>query len=176
MSSQSGEFRDSVAQMEEGVSVALSIPQKKGNFFSDSISWREVIVWLRFDSASSELSWATLEQRQGQPVEEGRFPICDVVFVNDKGSHLELWMSNQSHPMRMKFDSSDEKDSWARYMRLAVDVLTPESDRAALEAARREHRHKAMEERQSQNEERKKKLSENLGMRYTAEAMMNRSS
>lgn len=55
-----------------------------------------------------------------------------------------------------------------------MEVLLPENDRERLEAARKTQRDIEMQERRTRNEERRKNLSDNLGMKYSAQAMLDR--
>eukprot|EP00416_Gambierdiscus_australes_P036066 CAMPEP_0171111568 /NCGR_PEP_ID=MMETSP0766_2-20121228/75558_1 /TAXON_ID=439317 /ORGANISM="Gambierdiscus australes, Strain CAWD 149" /LENGTH=92 /DNA_ID=CAMNT_0011573569 /DNA_START=54 /DNA_END=329 /DNA_ORIENTATION=- len=90
--------------------------------------------------------------------------------VRNTGAALELSIKGQATPVTMEFASPADREAWCGYIRLASEALTSDSERAALEAARASHRQLEMDKRRTLNEERKKQLSENLGMRYTAEA------
>merc|ERR1712194_202028 len=79
-----------------------------------------------------------------------------------------------TQPLVLDFENAPAREAWTRYFEMAAQVLVPEHDRAALDEARAQHRHAEIDERRAVNEERKKKLQEGLGMRFTAEAMMNR--
>lgn len=167
--------------MESGAGVSLSLPKKPsaGGFFSSmagsaSAPPRRLQAWLSLDFEKGELCWATLEQRQGRPSEEGRIPVYEVLAVRNTGMALEVSVREYTQPMTLEFGTAEERNAWDRYIELAVQVLTPESERAELDAARASHRDREIEERRALNEERKKRLSEGLGMRFTAEAMMNR--
>jgi len=171
---QFGEFEACRAAMEKGASVTMAMPRKAG--FFGAAEPRKVGVWLSLDS-DNELRWQTLEQRCGKPAEEGRIPMFELLAARDTGVLIELAIKGQSQPMMLDFGpSAEERQAWARYLDLALEVLTPESERASLKAAREQHRGIEIEERRALNEERKKKLTQGLGMRFTAEAMMNRSS
>lgn len=171
---QSSEFNRYLPELESGISVTMSIPKKAGFFGTGGAGARKAPAWLALDQASGEFTWSTLEQKNGRPLEEGRIPVCEVLVVRNTGAALELSVKGQSQPTVLEFSTADERQKWAKYMELAVEVLTPESERAALDAARDGHRRVEMDERRKTNEERKKKLQEGLGMRFTAEAMMNR--
>merc|ERR1712029_16222 len=103
-------------------------------------------------------------------------PFCDLVTSRNTGAALELSLRNQVQPISLEFTSADERNAWAGYIDLAAQVLTPENERASLEAARMDNRQNEMEARRARNEARKQQLQENLGMRFTAEAMITRSS
>merc|ERR1711948_191831 len=92
------------------------------------------------------------------------------------GSALDVVLLGQPLPTTLEFNTPAEREDWARFIKLAAEVLTPEADRAAQGAARASHLQQEIEERRALNEERKKKLSQNLGMKFTAEAMMARGS
>lgn len=178
---QTGEFETCREAMESGVGVSIGLPKKAssgGGFFgvggSSSAPPRRLQAWLSLDCDKGELRWATLEQRQGRPTEEGQIPVYQVLGVRNTGMALELSVKDYTQPMMLEFGTADERNDWDRYIELAVQVLTPESERAELDAARASHRDREIEERRALNEERKKRLSEGLGMRFTAEAMMNR--
>merc|ERR1712151_569158 len=96
----------------------------------------------------------------------------EVLYVRDTGVAVELSVKDQSQSTVLEFDSSSDRTSWTKYLELAVEVLTPPDERAALDAIRADYKQREIEERRILNEERKKKLSENLGMRFTVEAMM----
>lgn len=150
-----GEFESIRCKMEDGVSVTISFPAKASMFGS---SRRKVPVWLSLKTP--DLAWASLEQRAGQPLERGQLPLTEVLHVRNTGMQLELSVKGQSQPMQLEFGNAEERSAWERYLNLAGEVLIPDSERAERETAK----------------ERKKSLSQGLGMRYTAEAMMARSS
>mmetsp|Transcript_121414 Transcript_121414/g.223565 ORF Transcript_121414/g.223565 Transcript_121414/m.223565 type:complete len:301 (+) Transcript_121414:83-985(+) len=166
---QTGEFDRCREAMQSGVSVTMSLPKKAG-LLGGSGGTRKEAVWFCVDVGAGDLHWATLAQKNGRPAEEGRIPVSEVLAVRNTGVAVELAIKGQAQPTNLDF--GEERDTWSRYLEVAVEVLTPESERAALDAARDAHRHLEMEERRRTNEERKKKLSEGLGMRFTAEAMM----
>eukprot|EP00927_Polykrikos_kofoidii_P045004 TRINITY_DN38868_c0_g1_i1.p1 TRINITY_DN38868_c0_g1~~TRINITY_DN38868_c0_g1_i1.p1 ORF type:complete len:322 (-),score=53.62 TRINITY_DN38868_c0_g1_i1:282-1247(-) len=176
--SRSGEFEIHRADMESGVSATLALPGSKvSGFFAaatGNTSGRKLAVWLSIDCGPADVCWHTLEQRGGRPSEEGRISVCEILSVRDTGVVVELSIKGQTQATVIEFGTPSDLSSWSRYLELAVEVLTPESERAALDAARAEHRRGEMEERRHANEERRKKLSENLGMRFTAEAMLAR--
>lgn len=169
--------------MEAGVSVGLGLP-KKANASSglfagltgggSSSGPRKLAAWLSLDADSGELRWASLEQRQGRPAEEGHIPVSEVLGVRNTGMLLEISAMGYSQPVTLDFGTAGERDAWTRYVELAAQVLTPDSERAALDVARASHKQLELEERRALNEERKKRLQEGLGMRFTAEAMMTR--
>jgi len=163
------EFEASRDDMESGVSVTMVPPKRMGVF-----GGRKVATWLKLDVNTQEVCWSTLEQSRGRPADEGRIPICEVFSVRDTGIVLELAIKGQTQSTVMEFNSPSERETWNKYLRLCLAVLTTESQRTELDAARSNHRQNQVEERRALNEERKKKLSEGLGMRFTAEAMMNR--
>lgn len=160
--------------LEEGISAQLTLPSQTGGLFSTRSSTRKVAAWLRVDFETGELCWSTLEQRGGQPVDSGRIPMAEVLTIRNTGLVLEMALKGQSQPTVLDFDSEAARGSWHRYLELATEVLTPESEKAEKEAAKASYRQREMEERRALNEERRKKLSENLGMRFTAEAMIAR--
>lgn len=173
---QAGEFELCRHDLEQGANVTLGLPkQAGGGFFGGGGSAaRTLLVWLTLNSEQGTLQWGTLEQRQGRPLEEGAIPVTQILGVRNTGVLLEVSSTEYSQPITMEFSQADDRDAWARHLELAAQVLTPESERASLDEARASHRHKQMDERRSTNEERKKKLQEGLGMRFTAEAMMQR--
>uniref|UniRef100_A0A7S4Q6A9 FYVE-type domain-containing protein n=1 Tax=Alexandrium monilatum TaxID=311494 RepID=A0A7S4Q6A9_9DINO len=175
---QTGEFESCRAAMESGVSATVTLPKKpsRGGLFGGGGGGgpQRLPAWLSLEAEASALRWASLEQRNGRPAEEGQILIYEILAVRDTGTMLELPTTSTPQPVTLEFVSADDRQTWARYLELATQVLTPESERAALDAARANHRLKEVEERRVRNEERKKQLSENLGMRYTAEAMMAR--
>lgn len=130
-------------------------------------------AWLKLDE-SGRLHWASLEQRQGRPLEEGDIAPSEVLGVRNTGMVLELPLKGFTQPATLEFGTAAERETWARYLEIAVEVLTPESERSERDAERASHRQHELEERRSLNEERKKRLQEGLGMKFTAEAMMNR--
>lgn len=171
-------FASCRAAMESGVNVTIGLPSKskKGLFFGSDGGLRKLVVWLSLDKDVGEIHWGTLEQRNGRPAEENRMLVWEVQYVQDTGSVLELSIKGQAESITLEFNTVEERVAWKGYLELAADVLAPESERAALNAARANHRQREIEERRALNEERRKKLSENLGMRFTAEAMASRSS
>jgi len=175
---QGAEFEGCRAAMENGVSVTLGLPRKQargGLFGAGGRNERPPFpAWLSLDGRSDELRWATLEQRAGQPLEEGRFVFAEMLTVRSTGKNLEIALLEHTRPMTLDFNSGAEREAWHGYLELAMKVLTPESDRAVLDEARRTNRQIESEERRARNEERRAQLSQNLGMRFTAEAMMAR--
>lgn len=188
---QTGEFEANRAEMESGVSVMIGVPRKASGLLGraqaalasgtggaaslSGLAPIKLAAWFSLEQGGSgDLRWATLEQRAGRPVDEGRISICDVLAVRDTGVAVELSVKGQTQATTLEFGTPKERSTWYKYIELAQDVLTPESERAALESARSSHRQLEIEERRALNEERKKKLSENLGMRFTAEAMIAR--
>jgi len=174
---QTGEFEGFRPAMESGVSVTLTLPKKpRTGLFGGGggSSPQRLPAWLSLVAERSELHWASLEQRNGKPAEEGQILLYEILAVRDTGSVLELPTTSNPQPAVLEFASTDDREAWAKYVEVAVRVLTPDSERASLEAARSSHRQHEAEERRIRNEERKKQLQENLGMRYTAEAMIAR--
>lgn len=173
-----GEFAMCRETMESGISVTLGLPGKAGGggLFGGSggSAPRKFPAWVSVEADRGELRWATLQQRQGRPAEEGHIPVSEVVAVRNTGVVLEVSTMTSTQPITMEFGCPEEREAWARYVDLAVQVLTPEEERAALDEARSRHRHSEVEERRALNEERKKQLQQGLGMRFTAEAMMAR--
>lgn len=45
-------------------------------------------AWLSLEG--SDLLWASLEQRGGQPLERGHMPLAELLHVRNTGSQLEL--------------------------------------------------------------------------------------
>lgn len=170
-----GEFQRIKAKMEEGVNVSIGLPRKAGLFGGGSEK-RNIVSWFSLQSSTGCLVWGSLEQKGGRPAEEGKMNVSDVLHVRNTGLMLELAVKGQNVPTTLEFGSAEEREAWTKYLELAVEILTPESERADQEAARASHRSKELEERRALNEERKKQLSTGLGMRFTAEAMINRSS
>jgi len=168
------EFQAASSEMENGINITLGLPKKSGLFGSGSGA-RKLAAWFSLDATAGEFLWASLEQKNGRPAEEGNFRVCEVLAVRDTGAAIELSVKGQPQAYTLEFSTASDRQEWSRHLDLAVEVLTPESERASQEAAKASHKQQAFEERRALNEERRKKLSENLGMRYTAEAMMNRS-
>lgn len=171
---QMSEFDRCRSDMESGVSASMSTPKKVG-LFGQGGGMQKVAVWLCLDSEAGAFHWRTLEQKHGRPADEGRLLIYEVLAVRNTGAAVELSVKGQSQATILDFNTAEERSTWSRYMEMAIEVLTPDSERAALEAARSSQRQLEMDERRKANEERKKQLSAGLGMRFTAEAMMNRS-
>ncbi|CAE8680166.1 unnamed protein product [Polarella glacialis] len=173
----SGEFEKCRRLMEDGVSVTLGLP-KKGGLFGAAADRRKLPVWLTLKCCGqvAELSWGSLEQRAGRPAEEGHFSVSEVLAVRNTGILLELSIKGQMQATTLDFGTPAERDAWSRYIDLALEVLTPECERGDRDVARADHRRGEIEERRCLNEDRKKKLQENLGMRFTAEAMLSRGS
>ncbi|CAE8594175.1 unnamed protein product [Polarella glacialis] len=173
----SGEFEKCRRLMEDGVSVTLGLP-KKGGLFGAAADRRKLPVWLTLKCCGqvAELSWGSLEQRAGRPAEEGHFSVSEVLAVRNTGILLELSIKGQTQATTLDFGTPAERDAWSRYIDLALEVLTPECERGDRDVARADHRRGEIEERRCLNEDRKKKLQENLGMRFTAEAMLSRGS
>merc|ERR1712107_149222 len=117
---------------------------------------------------------ASLEQRHGKPAEEGCIQFGELLTARNTGLTIELSVRGNAEPVVLDFPTAGERDAWARYLELGMQVLVLDSERANLEEARARQRHAEMEARKLRNEERKKRLSDGLGMHYTAEAMMNR--
>lgn len=169
------EFGCCRSEMEGGVMAMLTI-SSKGGFFGGSASSRKLAVWLSVDVEPAQIHWATLEQRAGVPLEEGFIATKEVIVIRDTGAAIEISIKDKPIPLVIEFHDACSRTTWTRYLELAVEILTPESERAALTALRTEHRQRELDERRTRNEERKKELSKNLGMRYTAEAMAARGS
>jgi len=173
LSQRSHEFELRRAEMESGVSVVVTLPEKNASFFgTGGTSLRKIPAWLSLHAKAGELSWASLEQRRGHPVKEGSIPASDVVMVRDTGGLVELALKGQIQPITLEFSSTSEREMWCRHLELAIDVFTPDDERAARDATRDEYRRREIEERRIRNEERRKHLSKDLGMRYTAQALV----
>lgn len=174
--SQFGEFKSVRKTMESGLPVTVGLPVKGGvaSFFGAGDNRRQVPAFLRLDSEQRSLVWSSLEQRDGRPAEEGSIPVHEVLYARDTGAFLEIAIVGQKEPALVTFAEPGDRADWAAHVELAVKVLTPDGERAALDAARATHRRAEMEERRAVNEERRKKLSEGLGMKFTAEAMLTR--
>merc|ERR1711933_69647 len=107
--------------MEIGVWVTLCLPKP---WIMNSISGpRRLPVWLKLDGMSADVRWATLEQKKGRPVEEGRIPLCEVLDVQNTGACVELSIQGQSRPTSLEFNTPAEREAWARYLDLAFKVL-----------------------------------------------------
>ncbi|CAE7695413.1 BXL6, partial [Symbiodinium pilosum] len=133
---------------------------------------RKTASWLSL--RIPDLCWASLEQRGGRPVESAEIPLSQVLHVRNTGLMLELAIKDQP-ALQLEFGAAEERVAWEKYVNLALEVLVPESERAERDAAKATHRAQELEERRALNEERKKRLSDGLGMRFTAEAMVTRS-
>merc|ERR1712083_321821 len=107
----------------------------------------------------------------GRPAQEGRILVKDVIGVRNTGAMLELSVKGEAQPIKLEFTSVTDRNAWCRYIELACEALTTDDERKVLEASRASQRRIEMQQRQTVNEERKKNLSENLGMKFTAEAM-----
>ncbi|CAE7394756.1 BXL6, partial [Symbiodinium sp. CCMP2456] len=127
---------------------------------------RKIPAWLSL--RIPDLCWASLEQRAGQPLEAAEIPLGQVLHVRNTGLMLELVIKDQP-ALQLEFGTAEERNAWEKYLNLALEVLVPESERAERDAAKASHRAQEVEERRALNEERKKRLSEGLGMRFTAE-------
>eukprot|EP00435_Cladocopium_sp_Y103_P042688 s320_g11.t2 len=143
----SGEFETIRTKMEDGVSVTISFPPKASMFGSSGR--RKVAAWL---SLKTDLVWATLEQRAGQPLEQGQLPLAEVLHVRNTGVQLELSVKGQSQPTHLEFGTAEERINWERYLNLAAEVLVPESERAERETAKAAFRAQEIEERRALNE------------------------
>jgi hypothetical protein len=122
----------------------------------------------------AEFYWTSLEQKNGRPLQEVRIPVGKVLTVRNTGIAIEMSIMGQPEPTSLEFTSSSERDTWFRYIEVAVEVLMPEADRERREVARNKQRQIEMEDRRVRNEERRKELSDNLGMRFSAQAMLER--
>lgn len=160
--------------LEKGVMLSISGGRKPTGAIFGSSTIKRAQVWFQLEAASNEFSWGTLEQYRGRPADSDRIPICEILDVRNTGLAVELSVRGQAKPTVLEFGSKEERDAWEQHLKVAVDVLTPDSQRTEQAAARQTQRQVEMEERRSLNEERKKKLTQNLGMRFTAEAMMKR--
>merc|ERR1712039_730962 len=148
--------------MGSGASVTIGIPAKAATgFFSSGTAAKKVAAWLTLDSNAGEFKWGSLQQRAGLPAEDGSFAVQDVLNVRNTGVQLELSIKGQTQPTTLEFTTAAERESWARYMEVAIEVLTPESERAARDKAKASQRQQ-IEDRRLANEERKKKLQEGL--------------
>ncbi|CAK9045201.1 unnamed protein product [Durusdinium trenchii] len=173
MGQRSSEFESIRSKMEDGVGVVILFPPK-ATMFGLSTERHKLRAWLSLQS--QDLAWSSLEQRGGQPVEQGHFSLAEIMCIRSlHGSQLEISMKGQP-VTQLEFSTAEERANWEKHLNLAVDVLIPPDQREEREAAKATFRAQELEERRALNEERKKRLSEGLGMRYTAEAMMARSS
>merc|ERR1712060_1002009 len=130
--------------MEAGVSVAITLPKKAASggtgFFSaitslgasgraddtaGRASGRKLAAWLSVDCSAGEIRWASLEQHQGRPSEEGCISVGELLYVRDTGVAVELCVKDQSQATVLEFCSSEDRSSWTTYLELAVEVLTP---------------------------------------------------
>lgn len=177
------EFMQRREELERGVSVAVTVPPQKatpsGGFFSTTLvggspGVKKVPSWLSVSVDKGEILWHSLESRRGQPAHAGVIAAFNVMSVRNTGLAVELSVKGQGLPTSLEFGTSAERDTWYRLLELSVGVLTPESERAAQATAKADHRQQELEQRRLQNEERKQQLSQNLGMRFTAEAMLAR--
>ncbi|CAK0808179.1 unnamed protein product [Prorocentrum cordatum] len=168
------EFHACKAMMEKGAAATVGIPVQAG-WLGSGGDPRRLSAWVNLEGSSAELRWATLQQAAGRPAEEGSIRVCDILGVRGVGGGVvELSLRGQSEPTTLDFAEGGERDRWARGLLLAMEVLAPEGERVALAAERVQQRHVEMEVRRSDNEERKRKLQEGLGMRFTAEALARR--
>merc|ERR1712146_756395 len=103
------------------------------SFLSSGGTERKVLSWLTLDSDSAAFVWKSLEQRSGQPVEEGQLHISDIIAFRRTGLQLDVLMKNRE--ITFAFDSAPDLEKWHPAMKLALDVLTTDSDKAALEAS-----------------------------------------
>eukprot|EP00401_Gymnodinium_catenatum_P083361 CAMPEP_0117608006 /NCGR_PEP_ID=MMETSP0784-20121206/80577_1 /TAXON_ID=39447 /ORGANISM="" /LENGTH=112 /DNA_ID=CAMNT_0005411249 /DNA_START=271 /DNA_END=606 /DNA_ORIENTATION=- len=107
--------------MEIGVCVTMGLP--KPGPIAYVAAPRKLTVWLSLDSSTSELRWATLEQRRGRPLEEGHFLPCEIMEVRNTGCLIELFVKGRSRPIVLEFNTPSERDAWGRYIELAFKVL-----------------------------------------------------
>merc|ERR1712178_112761 len=97
-----------------------------------------------------------------------------IVSVRNTGVAIELSLLGEPEPTTLEFISSSDRDAWSRNIDVAVEVLIPDDDRQRQEAARQSQRQLEMQDRRGRNEERRKELSKDLGMKYSAQAMLDR--
>lgn len=173
-SASGSEFQACKAELERGVSVTMGVTQQTAGLFTTSRERQRIPAWFSLNASIAEFCWTSLEQRNGRPLQEVHIPIGKIVTVRNTGVAIELSLLGQPEPTSLEFSSSSERDSWCRYIEAAVDVLMPDSERERVEAARSTQRQIEMQDRRVRNEERRKNLSENLGMKYSAQAMVNR--
>jgi hypothetical protein len=169
-----GEFEACKAQLESGISVTICMTQQTVGLFTTSRERHKVPAWLSLNSSMAEFYWTSLEQKNGRPLQEVRIPVGKVLTVRNTGIAIEMSIMGQPEPTSLEFTSSSERDTWFRYIEVAVEVLMPEADRERREVARNKQRQIEMEDRRVRNEERRKELSDNLGMRFSAQAMLER--
>eukprot|EP00418_Pyrodinium_bahamense_P002185 CAMPEP_0179015826 /NCGR_PEP_ID=MMETSP0796-20121207/2998_1 /TAXON_ID=73915 /ORGANISM="Pyrodinium bahamense, Strain pbaha01" /LENGTH=114 /DNA_ID=CAMNT_0020711485 /DNA_START=259 /DNA_END=603 /DNA_ORIENTATION=+ len=93
---------------------------------------RKIMVWFSLQSSTSELQWATLEQKRGRPVEEGQIPATEIIDVGNTGSLVELYTRGRTRPIILEFTAPAERDAWCRYLQLIHKVLGSESEPGTL--------------------------------------------
>lgn len=173
-SASDGEFQACRAKLESGVSVTIGVTQQTAGFFSTSRERKKVPAWFSLNACMAEFCWTSLEQRNGRPLQEVHISAGKLVSVRNTGVALELSVVGQPEATSLEFGTSSERDEWCRYIEVAMEVLTPEDDRERLKAARASQRDIEMQDRRARNDERRKNLSTDLGMKYSAQAMLDR--
>ena len=140
--SRCGEFQAVREAMEEGVCVTAGLPVKGAvaSFFGAADGRRQVAAFLKLETEERRLAWASLEQRDGRPAEEGHVPLHEILYARDTMTFLEVALTSQKVPIIFTFPEASEREAWAEHVELAVRVLTHDEDRAALDDARAKHR------------------------------------
>eukprot|EP00424_Heterocapsa_rotundata_P003097 CAMPEP_0168698230 /NCGR_PEP_ID=MMETSP0503-20121227/36310_1 /TAXON_ID=89963 /ORGANISM="Heterocapsa rotundata, Strain SCCAP K-0483" /LENGTH=129 /DNA_ID=CAMNT_0008744115 /DNA_START=96 /DNA_END=483 /DNA_ORIENTATION=- len=129
--------------MESGVAVTLGLPAKSAGLFGAEEEAGRVVL-PRQGLGEAPLGVAGAEGRAAGGA--GPHPGLRGRLGADTGMFLELATKGQTQPLRLAFGAPAEREAWARYVDLAVKVLTPDGERAALDAARAAHRQMEIEE------------------------------
>merc|ERR1719436_363542 len=114
--------------MESGTSATIVLPKKDGGGFfgGGGTQPKKLAVWLTLETSTNHVKWATLQQQNGRPAEEGYIPVPDVLNARSAGVNVELSIRGQGGPTTLEFGTSAESSTWGQGLTLAVEVLTPE--------------------------------------------------
>eukprot|EP00919_Chromeraceae_sp_WS-2016_P007923 GHVR01018738.1.p1 GENE.GHVR01018738.1~~GHVR01018738.1.p1 ORF type:complete len:261 (-),score=71.47 GHVR01018738.1:101-883(-) len=131
---------------------------------------------LKLDTNTIEFRWWTMEMRNNIPVNSDSTALSLVDRIDDRWTTpntISLY-ARGAQVLIFEFDTESEHSKWVNGMREGVKLLSTQSSDVCRES-QSVCGPNVLELRQKEREERKKKLvGENVGMKYTAEALMRR--
>jgi len=131
-----------------------------------------------------EFKWATLEQVQNQPKFVGsaslsKIHVCeknDVTVDGMKRCNLAFINRNKDKLLSLQFLEGRVRDTWYEGVHEALAVLAHDIEEVSSEENSllyNQQRYLDLERRKKEREEKKKKMG-NVGMKYTAQAMIDK--
>ena len=128
-------------------------------------------VFVKLGEGKAKLEWATLEQKNGSPVDSGTVAITEIIWMTKKGNSILIRDKNDAILLEIEAPSADEQENFRTALQEAVDILQPELDGRAEKESKQRMRLAALEARKIESQKKKDALGP-VGMTATAKILM----